>query len=126
MKGFTLLEVMVALMILAISLTAIFRAVYEDNHIAMYLKEKNSAHEVGKYLFNKYQLQYLYPINPSQKALGQFDGYLQMLKKKWYWVINLEKSSEANLLKITISVHPKREAPPANVIEGFLLINETA
>lgn len=125
-KGFTLIEVMVALMILAIALSAIFRVVYEDNQIAFDLQRKNFAHQVGKFLYGRYQMEYQYSPNPEKRALGTFNKKINLFKKNWLCHTTVSKTAEKNLLNIEIKVYDNENKPPATTIRGFLITNEIA
>ncbi len=119
MKGFTLIEVMVALMVLAIAITAIFRVVYEDNHITMILEQKNKAHQVGKYLFNQYQLDYQYRSTP--KPLGDFSGTTTQFNRTWFWRSAIHHTENKALLKTEIRIYIDEQQSPITTIRGFLV-----
>lgn len=97
-RGFTLLEVLVALLILAIAMTAIIRTTIEDTHVATYLQDKTAAHMVAKQALEEYLITY----NPHTD--GKAEGKLTMLNQTWYWQLQTEASKIPHVKMLTIQV----------------------
>lgn len=113
--GFTLLEVLVALAILAIALTAILRTTAQHIDNAIYLREKTIAHWVAMNVFTELQ------VTNQWLAMGESSGKTAMAKQEWYWKIRVSATPDPELRRIEIQV--KKQADDKEAIEilvGFL------
>ena len=79
-KGFTLIEVLLALAIIAISLTALLKATSEDISITDRIKNKSISHWVAMQGVAAVQLG-LIKIHLNQEATE----VTTLLGQKWYW-----------------------------------------
>jgi len=110
-RGFTLLEVLVAVAILSIVLLASARNSANLLNNAAILEERTVAHFVA---LNKAAELRLGLLRTTDRAL---EGEEKMGGRRWHWQITLEETSDANLLKASISVRLAAEPPgrPATV-----------
>ena len=81
-NGFTLVEVMVALAVVAIALPALLVALYQQVDSTAYLRDKSIAHMVAA---NK--LVELRILSRARQNLftGTDSGVAQMAERDWYW-----------------------------------------
>lgn len=79
-KGFTLIEILVSLAVIAISLGAILSTSGSQAQQATYLKQKTIANWVAVNEITKLQVENTYP------ALGDEKGSTQMANYEWYWL----------------------------------------
>jgi general secretion pathway protein I len=96
--GFTLIEVLIALMILAISLTAIVKATASDIQNTYYLKQKSIANLVAAEAFQliKMHAVVLNANNTDQKKA--------MANDTWFWHAIKRPIETKNISKIIIEV----------------------
>ena len=78
-KGFTLIEILVALAVIAISLGAIISTSGSHARSATYLKQKTIAHWVAMNEITKLQIENDFP------GIGDKQGSTEMANKEWFW-----------------------------------------
>jgi len=84
-KGFTLIEILVALAIIAISLGAIISASGTQAQQAAYLKQKSIAHWVAMNEITKLQVENKFPDIGDEKGSSEMAGHT------WYWTRTTKK-----------------------------------
>ena len=87
-NGFTLIEVMVALTIVAIALGALISSSGSQATQAGYLKQKTIAHWVALNEITRLQISKEWP------DLGNTDGSTQMANNEWFWVRTVTKTED--------------------------------
>jgi general secretion pathway protein I len=103
-RGFTLIEILVAVAVLAIALSAIISGMarYADN--ASYLKEKTLALWVAHNRLTEIELA------PTWPDTGKSDGTVDYAGLSWKWVVEVKTTSDDHLRRVDISVQrPDRE-----------------
>ncbi len=78
-KGFTLIEILVALSVIAISLGAILSTSGSQAQQATYLKQKSIAHWVAMNEITRLQVENSFP------SLGDEKGSTEMANHEWFW-----------------------------------------
>lgn len=96
--GLTLLEVMVALAIFAITGSAILKAVGESLNSVGQLEAITVANWVANNQLTQLQLSRPWPIRNNAK------GSSEMANRTWYWQQTVENTSDDELKQVTISV----------------------
>jgi len=89
-SGFTLIEVMVALTIIAISLGALISTSGSQASSATYLKQKTLAHWVALNELAQLDIDNVFP------DLGEKKGSTSMANHDWYWLRKTTKLAESN------------------------------
>lgn len=89
-SGFTLIEVMVALTIIAISLGALISTSGSQASNASYLKQKTLAHWVALNELAQLNIDNTFP------DLGEKKGSTTMANHDWYWLRKTTKLAESN------------------------------
>ncbi|WP_166422667.1 type II secretion system minor pseudopilin GspI [Paraglaciecola sp. 20A4] len=111
-KGMTLLEVMVALVIFAMTATAIMKAA--SDHLASIgqIEEITFATWVANNRLAQLQLSTQWP--PKNNAKGEQD----MADRTWYWQQKVTKTNDKELLSVEVSValDEKLVAPITSVV----------
>ena len=102
-RGFTLVEVMVALAVVAIALPALLLALSQQVDATAYLRDKSLA-------ANK--LVELRILSRASQGLpsGERSGVTTMAGREWYWWLNSKPTVSDNLLQFEIDV-AATEAP---------------
>ena len=115
-KGFTLLEVIVALAVLAIALAALVKAGSQNAENAGYLRDKTLAHWVALNLLTEIQLGQRLLESDEQK------GQMTMAEREWFWVIKVFNTAEEQLRRLEIRVYADPQATEALVLlVGFVV-----
>ncbi len=99
-KGFTLIEVLAALAVLAIALSALVLANIENTSTTGHLKEKMVAHWVGMNIMAEVRLGLMdVPLSPK-KVIGK----VNMADKDWFWEVSGFTTEDKNTLKVEVDV----------------------
>ncbi|MCV6638668.1 type II secretion system minor pseudopilin GspI [Candidatus Albibeggiatoa sp. nov. NOAA] len=116
-KGFTLLEVLVALAVITFALSAIIRVTGLNANNALYLENKTFANWVAVNIITETRLQ---AKVPSVKK-----GSVEMAKREWFWELKILDTMDSSLKRIEVAVklNPDDERHLVNVI-GFMPTNK--
>lgn len=115
-RGFTLLEVMVALAVLAIALAALIKGVTENSVNAAYLRDRTFAHWVGM------------NVVAEQRLLGEWRekgskrGEEEMGNHTWYWRATVSETfdEEVRRLDVEVFIDEARDTTPLTRLVAFL------
>lgn len=112
--GFTLLEVLVAVAVLAIALGAILAGMarYADN--AAYLSQRTIALFVAHNRLAEFELQ------PAFPAVGKSDGDAEMAGAKWHWQAEVSATPDPNLRRVDIHVQVPGRDGDAATLSSFI------
>ena len=112
-NGFTLIEVMVALAIIAIALASLIKASGNHTNSAAYLKTKTLAHYVAMNEITQLQIEKAWP------DLGSTQKSSEMAGVEWYWTREVQKTADesGNIrgLKFTVFLDQDRTRNLAQV-----------
>ena len=112
--GFTLMEVLVALAIVAIALTALLKATSQDVVYTQRIKEKTIQHWVEMQAVAMIQLGSL-PIAENEEVAQ----VTTMLGQRWYWRAKLIPTNIPSMKKICIRVSQKQAGPFKDELVAF-------
>lgn len=112
--GFTLLEVMIALAVLAIALSAIITGVSRHANNATYLRDRTFAHWVAMNKITEAQIVKEWP------AVGESKGTASMADREWYWDVAVSSSGDADVRRVDVKVYAEQaKKSPLAVIVGY-------
>lgn len=100
-KGFTLIEVILALLIFGISLLAITRAMGQSARSLEHIQQKNYAHWVAKNATN----QLLLGLEGNYLSVGQEQGEMRMGHDEYQWHSRVEPSEDLSVWAIHVTVN---------------------
>ena len=107
-RGFTLVEVMVALAIVAIALPALMFTLYQQVDGTAYLRDKSQAQLVA---VNKLtEIRILAKANGSLLS-GRESGQAQLADRQWYWWVESTATEVPEFYRVAISVGLEEEQP---------------
>lgn len=113
--GFTLLEILVALAILAIALGAITKMASDQAINTAHLRDKTLAHWVG---MNKIAELHL---TAKWLAKGKKQGDEEMGMHEWHWVRTVSNTPDERVRKVEIAVfRDKQDERPITSLTSFL------
>ncbi|HAU1151431.1 TPA: type II secretion system protein GspI [Legionella pneumophila] len=104
--GFTLIEVLLALTVIAIALTALLKATAQNTENTHRIKEKTISHWIAMQGVAMIQLNLL-RTSQSQESTQ----VTTMLGQKWYWRAKISATPIKRMQQITISVSSKQIGP---------------
>lgn len=98
-KGFTLLEVLVALTIIAITLGAVIKTGSDQASNTAHLKEKTIGHWVAVNAHNQLMLENTWP------GLGKSTDSVEMASHEWHWQREVVKTPSPDSRKVIYRVY---------------------
>jgi general secretion pathway protein I len=115
-KGFTLLEVMIALLVVAVALGGVIKVMGSAAANSSRLTGKTFAQWVALNQMTKLQINHEWP------KLGDANGSDEMAGQKWKWVQKTIKTEDKNIKRIEVSVWNINEdnSDPFVTVVGFL------
>lgn len=99
--GFTLIEVMVALAVVALALPALLASLYQEIDGTAYIRDKAIAHTVAANKLTELRL-----LARGQGALlqGRESGAAAMAGRDWYWRVESKPTEVNRFYRVEISV----------------------
>lgn len=96
--GMTLIEVMVAIFIFAITASAILRSGSEHLHSTAMIKDITFAGWVANNRINEMLIEPTWPIKNNQT------GVTELAERQWYWRQRVDKTNDDGFIMVTIDV----------------------
>ena len=114
-QGFTLIEILIALAILSISLTAIIKATSQNIKDTLYLQDKTIANWVAVNIMNEARLGLIkLAVEP-----GDLTKDVTMLGQQWTAHAYYVASRNPHIREIHVSVSKKSAAKPIATLTGY-------
>lgn len=114
-NGFTLIEVLIALAVLAIAMLAVIGSAGSATRTAAELRDETFAHWVAMNEMTALR------IAPTWPALGKQDGDAEMGGHKWHWRADVSTTSDPDLLRVDIDVSDAAQVDQSvSSLTGFL------
>jgi general secretion pathway protein I len=114
-RGFTLLEVMVALAIVSIGLIAAFNAVIQMAHSTTTLRERAFADWIAMNQLTELRVAGEFP------DVGRFDGDVEFAGREWRWEASVSETGVEDLRRVDISVaYIEQPEDLVTLMTGFL------
>lgn len=106
-KAFTLLEVLVAMSVLAIGMLTLVKVSTQNTIQTSYLKEKTFAHWVAVNKMNEVKLESSWPDK------GKSSGTVTMANRDWYWKLKVsdygKTSEKTRILELDVRLEERNE-----------------
>jgi len=113
-RGFTLLEVLIALAVLALGMTAVIGAAGSSTRRGSELRDRTFADWVA---MNELTSLRLAKTVPS----GSLSGDADMAGEKWHWTATVSSTQDPDLLRIDVAVAPADKPDDAlETVSGFM------
>lgn len=110
-RGFTLVEVLVALAIVSIGMLAVFKVIGDTAINVSYLRDRSFAAWIADNRITELRLRGEMP------SVDETKGDLEFAGRRWYWVQKVATTPVGGLRRIDISVRREEDA------EGTSLVN---
>jgi general secretion pathway protein I len=111
--GFTLVEVMVALMIVSVAVSSLLFQMVSTIDSTVSLRDQTVAHWVA---LNQLELVYLENQNTNKLPTDESSGSEEMAGREWFWKIKPVKTANQNFLQLSVSVYTEEDDEDSSVI----------
>lgn len=115
-RGFTLVEVMVALLVVGIALPALLSQMSTQADGTAGLRDRTYAQWVAQNQLERYRLDYR--LN-EQMLQGQASGEVEMLDRTWHWQVVSEETAFPGMWRQTASVGTEPDDELVSIV-GFI------
>ncbi|WP_131781722.1 type II secretion system minor pseudopilin GspI [Legionella gresilensis] len=112
--GFTLIEVLLALAIIAIALTALLKVTAQNVANTARIKDKTLSHWIALQGVNMVQLKLL---NPALNE--EVTQVTTMLGQRWYWRVKITKTPMNAVQEIQIKVSKNQAGPFSEALTAY-------
>lgn len=112
-RGFTLIEVLIALAVVALALLALTRTASVQIQGFDALRERTLAGWVAANVLTDTRLTNRFP------PTGRSDGRMQLAGRDWRWTRDIKATANTTIRRIDIQVFLDREAQPSATLSGF-------
>ena len=115
-SGFSLLEVLIALVILAIAFVTAFSAISSNSHTLMQVQKKTAATWVALNVLAEAQLG-LIDLTQNAEPFIQLE---KMFNQDWYCISTLQEEVHTGSYKINLEVKEAKSTPTLAAMTGYL------
>lgn len=112
-RGFTLLEVLVALLLVTVALAALVRTAGTEARNLALLQESTVAHWVAANVLAETRLRQVLP------EPGSSEGQAAMADRRWSWRLQVEGTDLPEVRRLDVQVFAEGAQQPAATLTGF-------
>lgn len=113
-QGFTLVEVLVAVAVLAVAMSAIVSGMARQTANAAYLREKTVALWVAHNRLTEIALE------PGWPGTGTSNGEMEMAGVRWRWTVDIQETADPKVRRADIGVHVDGREGDVASLSSFL------
>lgn len=115
LSGFTLIEVLAALVIVSLGLLGVITAVGQTASNTSYLRDKTIAHWVAMNRLTEARLQ------PAAPKVDESSDEVEMAGRKWRWTMTVMQTPIDSIRRIDVSVRPSEADEDSSMafVSGF-------
>ncbi|MBL4852217.1 MAG: type II secretion system minor pseudopilin GspI [Gammaproteobacteria bacterium] len=113
-KGFTLIEVVIALAVISISMAAVINGVGKNINNASYLREKTLAHWVASNKVAEIQLSDI-AIDASEQK-----GETTLAELRWQWNVKISDTDIGTIKRLTVEVQREESNEPLAIVIAYV------
>jgi len=99
-RGFTLIEVLAALVIVALGMLGVIQAVSQTARNGTYLREKTLAHWIAMNAITERRLL------PAPPEVGESSDDVEFAGQRWRWTLRVSQTEVESLRRMDVSVRP--------------------
>lgn len=97
-KGFTLVEVLVSLVLLAVALSAMIKTASENTVNTATIRNKYLASIIATNKISELQIAKTWP------STGKSNGNTELARQDWHWQMEIENTPDENLRKVILKI----------------------
>ncbi len=102
-RGFTLLEILVALAVVAVALAALVGQASRNLENTARLRDHTLAHWVAMNVVTELQ------VNDEWPRVGERKGSGEMAGREWFWTLKVSSTADRNIRRLDVEVHRERQ-----------------
>ncbi len=118
--GFTLVEVVVALAIVAIGMLAVFKTIGDTVNNVAYLRDRTFAAWIADNRITEIRL------SGEMPSVDETAGELEYAGRRWHWITKISQTQVAGLRRIDVSVRRDGDAEASALVNLAGFVGETA
>ena len=121
-RGFTLVEVVVALAIVAIGMLAVFKTIGDTTHNVTELRDRSFAAWIADNRITEIR------ISGEMPSVEQTAGEVEFAGRRWHWITKVSQTQVQGLRRIDVSVRRDGDPDSASLVNlaGFVGATATA
>jgi general secretion pathway protein I len=119
-RGFTLIEVVVALAIVAIGMLAVFKTIGDTVNNVSTLRDRSFAAWIADNRITELRL------SGQMPSVDETEGNLEYAGRRWHWVARVSQTPVEGLRRIDVNVRREDDAPDSSLISMAGFIGATA
>jgi len=119
-RGFTLVEVVVALAIVAVGMFAVFKTIGDTTHNISYLRDRSLAAWIADNRITEMRLSGELP------SVDQTEGEVDFAGRRWHWVATVAQTPVAGLRRIDVRVRRDEDAGDSALVSLAGFVGATA
>ncbi|HET9031389.1 MAG TPA: type II secretion system minor pseudopilin GspI [Dokdonella sp.] len=112
-RGFTLLEVLIALVVVALALLALTRTAGGQINSFDGLRERTLAGWVASNVLNETRIATPFP------GVGKRDGRTRFGDRDWRWTLEVKATDDPSMRRLTVLVFAADSTEPSASLDGF-------
>ena len=115
-RGFTLIEVVVALAIVAIGMFAVFKTIGDTTSNSGYLRDRSLAGWIADNRITEMRLAGEYP------SVDKTEGDIDYAGRRWHWIATVSQTQVDGLRRIDLAVRREDDAADSSLVRlaGFV------
>jgi general secretion pathway protein I len=114
-SGFTLIEVLAALVIVSLGMLGVIEAVTQEARNGTYLREKTLAHWIAMNVVTEQRL------NAAPPPVAESSDDVEFAGRRWHWTMKVSQTQVQSLRRMDVTVRPaeSREDVTLATVTGF-------
>ncbi len=115
-RGFTLIEVLVALFVFAVAMTVLVQSGTQRAQNLNYLRDRTIASWIAADRITEIRLE------PEEITTGSREGEVEMARRTWYWEAEVSATEDDTVRRIEVAVRLDEDGEPLSRMTGFVPI----
>lgn len=119
-RGFTLIEVVVALAIVGVGMFAVFRTIGDTANNVSFLRDRTIAAWIADNRITEIRL------SGQMPSVDETEGEVEMAGRRWHWIARVSQTPVDGLRRIDVSVRRDDDAEDSSILSVAGFVGATA